>query len=67
MKVLRNAEDLAEDFNAFLKPFLDGFRAVRMRFSGRYVENAHTNDLANLDSAWYSQFFPVPMCTISQG
>jgi hypothetical protein len=51
MKVPRNADDRAADVTAFLIPFFDGLRAVRMIFKGRYVEKAHVNDRNNLDKA----------------
>jgi hypothetical protein len=51
MKVPRNADERAADVPAFLIPFFDGFRAVRMRFKGRYVEKAHMNERNNLDKA----------------
>jgi hypothetical protein len=50
MKVPRNADERAADVTAFLIPF-DGFRAVRRRFRGRYVEKAHMNERNNLDKA----------------
>jgi hypothetical protein len=67
MNVPRNADDLAEDFNAYVSPFFDGRRSVRVKFKGRYVENAQINERTNLDKAWYSQLLPVPICTISHG
>jgi len=67
MKVPRNAEDLIEEDMAWIVRAREGLRSERRRFSGRYVENAHLKEWKSRDAVWYSQLFPVPMCTISHG